>query len=889
MNDKQKLSFIGNRKWAVLTVLFFYVLVHSTAFTQEMQVKIGVLAKRGNEICLKRWGPTAKYLSAKIPGKTFVIVPIDFEQIYSFVEYGKVDFILANSSFYVELEHWYGANRIATLKNLRLESVYTEFAGVIFWKASRGDLRELTDIKGKTFMAVKETSFGGWRMAWREFKAIGIDPYRDFKALRFGGTHDAVVYAVRDGKVDAGTIRTDTFERMQAEGKIDIKDFYVIHKDSGKSESLPFLHSTCAYPEWPMAKVRHTPDSLAEKVAVALLEMPPNSDAAKAGQCAGWTIPMNYQSVHECLKELKVGPYKDLGKITLANLIQQYWHWILLGFIGIIVLVTVTIYVIRLNRKLNISTIELKKSRNILEQKVEERTSELRQSNQQLIKENKDRRQAEKALQLEHDNFKNILGSMEDGVYIVNMEYEIQYINLAIKKEFGPANGHKCYEYLHGRTEVCPWCKISDVLAGKTVRWEWYSSKNQKIYDLIDTPFRNPDGSISKLEIFRDITERKRIESKLKQNENMLRQIIDTSPNSIFLKDRNGMYLMVNKIMAELHNKKPADFVGKYDYEIAKKWFEAIDYNEFRKDELVVIDNKKTLFINEEPFVYHDGTERWFQTTKIPFELEDNQNCLLVISTEITEHKQAEEELKKHREHLEELVKERTKEIEAFSYSVSHDLRAPLRAIDGFTSILMDDYVAKLDAEGKRLGGIIQNNANKMGKLIDDLLSFSRMGRAAMTSTKIDMKNMVNAMYHEMTSAKERKRITFNIAKLSKAEGDTNMMRQVWMNLISNAVKFSSYRKQAVISVTCQEEEDKLTYCIKDNGVGFNMKYKDKLFGVFQRLHSEKEFEGTGVGLALVQRIILRHGGDVWAEGKVDKGATFYFSLPKKGGHKNGT
>lgn len=222
------------------------------------------------------------------------------------------------------------------------------------------------------------------------------------------------------------------------------------------------------------------------------------------------------------------------------------------------------------------------------------------------------------------------------------------------------------------------------------------------------------------------------------------------------------------------------------------------------------------------------------------------------------------------------------KELEAFSYSISHDLRAPLRAIDGFTSILMDDYASKFDKEGKRLGEIIQDNTEKMGKLINDLLAFSRMGRAAMHISKIDMKNMVNAIYHEATSAIERKRITFNIAKLSKAEGDTNMMRQVWINLISNAVKFSSHRKQAIISVTCKEEEDKLTYCIKDNGVGFNMKYVDKLFGVFQRLHSEKEFEGTGVGLALVQRIIHRHDGEVWAEGEVDKGATFYFSLPKK-------
>lgn len=228
------------------------------------------------------------------------------------------------------------------------------------------------------------------------------------------------------------------------------------------------------------------------------------------------------------------------------------------------------------------------------------------------------------------------------------------------------------------------------------------------------------------------------------------------------------------------------------------------------------------------------------------------------------------------------------KELEAFSYSISHDLRAPLRAIDGFTRILIEEHASKLNKEGKRLGSIIQDNAKNMGQLIDDLLSFSRLGRTSLIYSKIDMKKIVNAIYHEATIALERKRIKFTVAKLPNVEGDPTMMHQVWMNLISNAVKFSSNRKQAVISVTCQEEENKLTYCIKDNGAGFDMKYVDKLFGVFQRLHSKKEFKGTGVGLALVQRIILRHGGKVWAEGNVDKGATFYFSLPKKGGHKNG-
>ncbi|MCK5132906.1 MAG: PAS domain S-box protein [Candidatus Sabulitectum sp.] len=388
-----------------------------------------------------------------------------------------------------------------------------------------------------------------------------------------------------------------------------------------------------------------------------------------------------------------------------------------------------------------------------------------------------------------------------------------------------------------------------------------------------------------------DITEQKRIEIKLKQNENMLRQIFDTAPNSIFVKDRNGMYLLVNRKMAELHNTTPEELAGKYDYEIAQKWFETVNYKKFRKEEQIVIDRKETLYIPDEHYIFDDGHAGWFKTVKIPFELEDNKNCLLVISSDITERKRTEEELNKYRHQLEKLVETRTselqtanKDLEAFAYSVSHDLRAPLRAIDGFTRILMEDYAEKLDTEGKRLGSVLRNNARKMGQLIDDLLNFSRLGRAAIRFSEIDMNNMVNNIYMESTTPEDRKRIEFSSSDLPRAIGDSGMMRQVWINVISNALKFSAKRKQAVISVSCRKEENSLIYSVKDNGAGFDMRYSDKLFGVFQRLHSEREFEGNGVGLALVQRIIHRHDGEVWAEGEVDKGAVFYFSVPRNRG-----
>ena len=343
-----------------LFTLLITGLITGTSLGQENPVKIGVLAIRGAEQCLEKWLPTAQYLSARIPDRTFVIIPLDHKQIYPSVERGEVDFILTNPSFYVELEHWYGANRIATLKNQCLDSFYTRYWGVIFWRADRSDIQQINDLKGKTFIATAEGSLGGWRMVWRELKELGIDPYRDFKDLKFIGTQDAVVYAVRDGKVDAGTVRADTFIRMHAEGKINLENFYVPHEHGEMSvDCPPFPHSTRGYPEWPMAKVKHTPDELAEKVAIALIEMPSDSPAAIAAKCGGWTIPMNYQPVHECLRYLKVGHYKDLGKITITDVIITYWPYILFTIVLFFVITGFSIKILILNRNIKASHVKL--------------------------------------------------------------------------------------------------------------------------------------------------------------------------------------------------------------------------------------------------------------------------------------------------------------------------------------------------------------------------------------------------------------------------------------------------------------------------------------------------------------------------------------------------
>jgi two-component system sensor histidine kinase/response regulator len=220
------------------------------------------------------------------------------------------------------------------------------------------------------------------------------------------------------------------------------------------------------------------------------------------------------------------------------------------------------------------------------------------------------------------------------------------------------------------------------------------------------------------------------------------------------------------------------------------------------------------------------------------------------------------------------------KELEAFTYTVSHDLRTPLRSIDGYAKILAEDYEAVLDAAGKQRLVQISSNILKMSNLIDDLLEFSKFGKSEIKKTEIDMNRLIKEVVHDLRIEDEKGKINLSILSLPDAVGDSALLKQVFINLLSNAVKYSGKKENPAIEIGGENKNGENIYYVKDNGAGFEMKYKDKLFGVFQRLHNDRKFEGTGIGLAIVHRIISRSGGNVWAEGEIGKGATFYFSLP---------
>ncbi|MDC7232081.1 MAG: phosphate/phosphite/phosphonate ABC transporter substrate-binding protein, partial [Spirochaetales bacterium] len=332
------------------TLTLFFAFISLLSVSGKELLTIGILAKDGQEETLSRWIPLAEYLTQTVEDQKFWIVPLDFGDLDKAVEKGSVDFVLTNSLQYISYEINYGVNRLATLKNMRGRQKQTQFGGVLFTRSDRTDLNFSRDLRGMTLAAVDSSSLGGWYAVVREMKAENFDPYRDLREVRFMGDHFSVVKAVETRQADAGIVRTDTLEYMRDTGQIDLSDFAVINPYPRTME-FNLLRSTELYPEWPFASMPHISERLSEQVAIALISMEENSETARLTKSAGWTIPLNYKDVHDCMKELNIPPY-EIRKPSFSLILRTYYWQIFLALIALATFVILALHASSLNNSL---------------------------------------------------------------------------------------------------------------------------------------------------------------------------------------------------------------------------------------------------------------------------------------------------------------------------------------------------------------------------------------------------------------------------------------------------------------------------------------------------------------------------------------------------------
>jgi PAS domain S-box-containing protein len=493
-------------------------------------LRLGVLANRGKEMCLTEWTPTADYLSAQLAPNRFEIVPLDFDEVGHAVEERRVEFLIVNSSIYVRLEYYGLVYRIATFQQPSLNggAPLPFFGGVIFCRADRTDIQSLQDLKGKRFSAVDTSSLGGWHAACRELENADVHPHQDFARLDFAGTHDAVVEAVRGGGADGGTVRSTQLERMAMEGRVDLHEFRVLSGPLFLSSDYPFLLSTRLYPEWPFAAVKGTDLELGKSVASALLRMSAEDPAARASRGAGWAIPQDYASVHECLKELRLPPYENYGRVTLRQAIAQYWG-IILGILS----VTVTILILGLSAWR--TSVRLKAT---------------------VV-----------ALGMAKEEWERTFDAMPELVAIIDTEHRVVRANKAMADRLGctpdQCMGRYCFDLMHGTNVPPEFCPHSKLLAeGAPQSTEVYEPALSSFFIVATSPLYNADGRlIGSVHVATDISERKKAEEEMHRSKAELQDSNRELENAIEIAKSMAL-------KAELANTAKSEFLANMSHEI---------------------------------------------------------------------------------------------------------------------------------------------------------------------------------------------------------------------------------------------------------------------------------------------------------------------------------
>ena len=519
-----------------------------------------------------------------------------------------------------------------------------------------------------------------------------------------------------------------------------------------------------------------------------------------------------------------------------------------------------------------------------MEAEIFRRAQQIQEVNNQLQKELDARKQAEQALRESEERFRAVAESATDAIVAADKSGHITYFNQGAERIFGyaardvisrpltllmPQRFHDAHRQGLARFLTTGEARV----VGRTVELVGQRKDGTEFPLELSLASWKARGDTFFTGILRDITERKRAEELLRASEERFHLMVKhVEDYAIFMLDAEGRVATWNAGAERIKGYRADEIIGRH----FACFYTPDDVRAGKPERLLQEAVSQGRCEDEGWRVRKDGSAFW--ANAVITALRDPHGTLLgftKVTRDITERTRLEQEIQQHSVALEAA----NKELDAFSYSVAHDLRAPLRAIDGFSRVLLEEHAPTLPPEAQHYLNAVRRNSQRMGLLIDDLLAFSRLSRQPLNKQLVRPADLVRQCVDELRAEQQGRRVQIAIGDLPACQADPALLKHVWMNLMSNALKYTRKQEVAVIEVGSREQAGACVYFVKDNGVGIDMQYADKLFGVFQRLHRPEDYEGTGVGLAIVQRVIHRHGGRVWAEAAVNKGATFYFTF----------